>query len=234
MKLSLIIATSCTASLAVGAAAGYFFAKNQLRLEFEELSKREIEEAKEFYQVLHKKGEYDTPVKAAEKLQVEPAKSNEFSAAAAAMRVYSGVDKGPLEKSEVVTTRTLIEEHNVFEKPEQKINLTDADWQKELRDRTDDFPYVISVEEYAECGEDFVQASLTYYAGDDVLVDEREDRIEEVDETVGLYNLKKFGHWSGDSRVVYVRNPVKEVEFEILLHDGKFSEEVLGLRGDDG
>ena len=46
---------------------------------------------------------------------------------------------------------------------------------------------------------------------------------------VGLVNLGKFGHGSGDPNVVYVRNVELEMEIEIIHSDGKFSEQSRGI-----
>jgi hypothetical protein len=46
---------------------------------------------------------------------------------------------------------------------------------------------------------------------------------------VGLGNLAKFGHGSGDANTVYVRNPELQIEVEIIHSDGKFSEQRRGI-----
>jgi hypothetical protein len=77
------------------------------------------------------------------------------------------------------------------------------------------------------------QTSLTYFAGDDVLVDERDQVMRDIDATVGLENLQKFGHGSNDPLVVYVRNPRLEVDYEISKSDGTFATEVHGFQDDE-
>lgn len=89
-------------------------------------------------------------------------------------------------------------------------------------------PFVITVGDYMEGQEDFDKLTITYYDGDDTLCDEREVIIADVERTVGSENLHKFGVGSGDKTIVYVRNIRLTSDFEIILHEGKYSEHVLG------
>lgn len=132
--------------------------------------------------------------------------------------------------------------HNVFV---QAGSIEGWDQEREESSRTPEHPYVISHDEYMEGAVDD-QRTLTYYAGDDILADEREVHLDDVEGLVGVRNLQLFGHGSRDSNVVYIRNERLEVEFEIYRNPGKYVEEVVGLehsdsprirhgrRGDDG
>ncbi|QFP95447.1 hypothetical protein SEA_MAKAI_55 [Arthrobacter phage Makai] len=93
-----------------------------------------------------------------------------------------------------------------------------------------DEPYIIPVQAYMDGEEMFEQYTLTYYAGDKTLVIEDSDEvIEDVDQTVGFHNLHNFGIESGNDDTVYVRNPKKEAEYEILRDEGKYHEKVQGV-----
>ena len=94
-------------------------------------------------------------------------------------------------------------------------------------------PYVIHHDEFMINDDGNEQISLTYFAGDDVLVDERDQVMREVESTVGLENLQKFGHGSNDPLVVYIRNPRLEVDYEISRSDGTFATEVHGFQDDE-
>jgi hypothetical protein len=109
------------------------------------------------------------------------------------------------------------------------LNGDDWDYEEEVKHRTEDAPYVISQEEFFENEGDHVQTSITYYAGDDTLVDEADKPINDVGYTVGVENLSKFGHGSGDKNVVYIRNPITDIDFEVAYSAGKYAEEVLGF-----
>lgn len=234
MDTKLVTTLSLTAVVAagVGAAAGFVVARKQLELKYEELAKKEIAEAKNFYKTLHKKDELETPEKAVATLIGTADSDNEFTqttvakaAAIGALKTYNGeVDVEKLTRDRVKADEVL--NLNVFVEVK---NGTPEEWEAELRRRTEEAPYILNKDEYEQNESGYTQVTLTYYAGDETLCDERDDVIEEQDDTIGLYNLKRFGHWSEDARVVYVRNDVKQLEFEILLHDGTYKEIVAGF-----
>lgn len=117
-----------------------------------------------------------------------------------------------------------IEAENAFDRPP----LPPWEYDREVASRTNEFPYIMHFEEFqqSECSH---QLTITYFEGDDVLVDESDEVITKKDEVVGMDNLGKFGHGSNDPNVVYVRNPKLDVEYEILLHKGHYAKEILGL-----
>lgn len=81
-------------------------------------------------------------------------------------------------------------------------------------------PYVISPDEFGEF-EDYDTISLTYYA-DQVLVDDGGDKIEDVDDVVGMESLAHFGEYEDDS--VFVRNDRLRCDYEILMDERTYSE----------
>jgi hypothetical protein len=102
---------------------------------------------------------------------------------------------------------------------------------------SEDHPYQITDGMFQE--DDFTQIQLTYYAGDGVLADDRDDVIEDPATLVGVEFPKWFGDLSGDENVVFIRNGAREADFEITRSEGKYSEEVAGFlpepehRGED-
>lgn len=237
----LIIGATSVVCFAGGAALSFFVTKEKLRTHYEEISQREIAEAKEFYRKLYKAEDYETPGDVVEKLhpQEEP---NEYAQdpravqAAEVLKSYGGHDlrrpvvADTLKKAGVVVEEEIAISRNVFIEAEAaEQSVTDPDWKAELMSRTEEAPYVLSQAEYMENESDWVQVSLTYYEGDEVLADDQDKRIEDPDDVVGLYNLARFGHWSNDENVVYIRNDVRETEFEVVLNHGKYSQIVQGL-----
>lgn len=99
------------------------------------------------------------------------------------------------------------------------------DWDKETAKRSSKEVYQIHKDEFFAEESGYDQTTLTYYAGDDILVDEQE---------VPIYNHKaivgnpKFGHGSGDQNVAYVRNDKVKGEYEIIRDEGLYQIEVLG------
>lgn len=85
-------------------------------------------------------------------------------------------------------------------------------------------PYVIPPENYGELA-DYDQITLVYYA-DRVLVCD-DEKIEDIDGTVGLESLNHFGEYDDSS--VHVRNDRLKVDYEILLDQRTYSE-ILEMR----
>lgn len=102
----------------------------------------------------------------------------------------------------------------------------DWDYEAELTTRDSQGPYVIHIDEFMADEMDYHRDTLTYYSGDDIMADSDDTPIYNY---AGLMGELKFGHGSKDPNVVYIRNEKIHMEWEILLHEGMFSEEVLGL-----
>lgn len=109
---------------------------------------------------------------------------------------------------------------------------TDSEWnyEKELEKRSADEPYILHRDEFYADELDYTQLTLTYYAGDDILVDDEETPVYNHNNIVGPI---RFGHGSGDPNVFYVRNDKRKAEYEILNDPGSYSREVLGLTAED-
>lgn len=73
--------------------------------------------------------------------------------------------------------------------------------------------YTISPDEFGE-EDDYKIVGLTYFSGDDKLVDDNGDLVD-VDSTVGVNSLTLFGEYVDDA--VYVRNEDTQTDYEILL-----------------
>jgi hypothetical protein len=62
---------------------------------------------------------------------------------------------------------------------------------------------------------------------------QKDEVIDEQDELIGLANLSRFGHGSGDPNIVYVRNEEKKLDIEIVHSDRKYAVEVHGFADDE-
>lgn len=91
-------------------------------------------------------------------------------------------------------------------------------------------PYAIFVAELDDKGPEdgWQQITITWYEGDNVLVDDKEDPITNVLQTVGPLSIEGFGEMSGDPNLRYVRNEKLEVDFEIVLDRRSYVDVVLG------
>ena len=122
-------------------------------------------------------------------------------------------------------------------KPEEKPDITEyaarleregytnysnvsAGEKKEEQEAIEMKPYVISPDEFGEF-EDYERISLSYYA-DQILADEDDEKVEDVDNVVGLESLTHFGEFEDDS--VFVRNDRLKCDYEILLDQRTYSD----------
>ena len=234
-KIIAALGTTALLSLAAGAAGGYFFAKDKLGKEFDERLKTEVAEAKKFYSKLHKRDENDIPqiVETPQSLPIE-------RDAIQAMQRYQGhgsdTSMDPVETAEPESYQTATDhtgekvvDNNVFD---NQPDLTVEAYENLIKDRDRDSPYIITLAEYMNNETGYEQSALVYFEGDGILVDDRDEIVDDPDNLVGNDNLVKFGHFSGDPRAVYVRNDTIQHDLEIVKHEGKYSYVVLGLQPD--
>lgn len=94
--------------------------------------------------------------------------------------------------------------------------------EKEVKGSEDDVdrPYLIKPNELGEM--DDYEITTLYWYEDEVLSDELGNPIEDIDETVGLENIKMFGDSSID--YIYVRNDARMTDYEVLRDIGTFWE----------
>lgn len=89
-------------------------------------------------------------------------------------------------------------------------------------------PYIISLDEFFNTEEEWEKSTLSFYEGDDTLIDERESIVDDRERYIGERHLSMFGVLSDDKKIVYVRNPQISTDFEIVLEKGKYTVRVLG------
>lgn len=102
-------------------------------------------------------------------------------------------------------------------------------YEAELKSRSPESPYVIHQTEFTHSNLEYSKVEYTYYAIDEMLIDnEDEQPVPHGSDVVGEDNLK-FGHGSDDVNVVYVRND--RLEMDMLIHriDSAYEEAVLAL-----
>lgn len=223
-----LIAGALILGAAVGGVVGYKIAEKRLVTKFEDILAQEIAEAKEFYSRMNKTDQFSTPEGAVEAL-VPPE-------AVEAMQQYQGregqvpYDKVPPreikgEPEVVVENATVVT--NVFSDARPDPRDWDYDAELVIRETNPESPYVISFEEYQENEHSHEQATLTYFAGDDTLCDEKSVPIPDTEYSVGDDNLTRFGHGSHDRNVVYIRNERVGMDWEVIRSEGTYQHEVL-------
>jgi hypothetical protein len=229
-----ILAAAVT-SLVGGAAGGYVIATKKLEGKYAAISEDEINEARHYYREL-----YSTLQKPASPQElVTQIRAEEALQTYKGHPVLHGLEDvlGTVESVEqtdegVEISGTLTEEgaevvRNIFDDADNDLP------EDEMPDADPENPYIITADEYMEGELGYEQTTLSYFKGDDVLVDTREVPIEDTDATVGDDNLTKFGLGSRDKNVLYVRNQRIETDFEIVQSAGEYAEEVLGLQHSD-
>lgn len=218
-KRALIVGSIFGGLVAAAAVYGaYRYGVKETTAKYEEILKQEIAEAKAFYKLANKQGEFATPEQAVASLH--PLPETELEEAVVALNKYQGRSDEEERSVNIFTERT----------PEDD----NFDLEEEMENRSPNSPYVISSDEFMEAEEGYDQITITYYAGDDTLADDKEQEIPNVDLIIGEGNLERFGHGSGDTRIVYIRNDRMQTDFEVLKSDGKYAHEVLGFEHSDG
>ena len=217
------------AGAAIGAAVSFVVTKKVLGAKYDTLLQEEIRKTKEHYE---RRQEQDAALIFPPQLFEGPQ-----SAVDALIGTYSPTND-PRPTVEEILAEVKNSDKNVFDdepSPDEydqgnddAYGIPDFIYADEVAKRSPLLPYVITDEEFAEGKEGHESFSLTWYAGDSVLADDKQEIVDDVHGAVGNENLLRFGHGSNDSRIVYVRNDKRRCDFEIGLHDGNFAE-VVGL-----
>jgi hypothetical protein len=226
-----------TIAAAAGFVSGYLYAQNRLGEKFDQRLAEEIASAQKVYKVVRSQ-QFATPEEAAMYYADQEAQKavQEYQGVKPKPEVVSSMDREPpavyerarrwtpgVSAGEVPQDRR----NNIFD--DAKPDTVDFDYAEEERNRTEEAPYIIAKHEYDENDEHFNQVTLTYYEGDGVLADERDDKIDDIDTMVGNDNIPRFGHRSDDDNVVYVRNHQFSLDMEIVRDQRKYAEVVLGF-----
>lgn len=83
-------------------------------------------------------------------------------------------------------------------------------------------PFVISMQQYswdADEGDEYDKITLKYYPRHRMLLDDEEEPVEDVANTIGWRNLNQFGGDSGDPDTVFIRNRRMRTDFEVVRDD---------------
>jgi hypothetical protein len=105
----------------------------------------------------------------------------------------------------------------------------DPGWDQETEEANrDEKPYIISAREYSEAHE-LTHVDLEYFAGDDILVDDKNYIIPDTEPLIGEDTLNCFGHGSNDPHLVFVQNDELETVFQIHYNPGMYERAVHGV-----
>lgn len=205
--------------LGIGLAVGRALTVKKLDAEYDARLAEETVRIDKFYKMMRKEPPYDD-IRTAAKAYSE--RLDELDA--------------HLEYSEKVTDLGYTEDEGedldpeVVPEPEPEETVTD-ELAKIMRISPRDLgdPYIVTVQEFFDECDDYDTHSVTYYEDDRMLVDDRGSIISDVEGNLGPdYNLA-FGLGSGEPHVVYIRNPRRTNDYEVLREPGSYTEDVLGV-----
>ena len=96
-------------------------------------------------------------------------------------------------------------------------------------------PYVISLDEYMEEGEDspYTKIEMTYFEGDETLVDINDSIVPNIDEVIGVMNLDRWGQGTTDPEQVYIRNERLELDIELTRDEQTYTRVILKIIPED-
>lgn len=233
----LIIGGVCV-GVALGVAGGYFFLNKRLHTRYEELLNESTQEMRELYYAKMRAldGTEEKAKHKAEEIASREGYSRRDSDGGPVP--YHKVSETPEVEAPEVDEPVVVNnlEENRVEGDDLLALNADWDYEKELKSRDPNAPYVIHRDEYDEGphGDKMHEKHhLTYFAGDDVLSDERDKVLDDKDGVVGIENLARFGQGSGDPDTVYIRNESLEVDIELTRSDGNYAEQVHGFKEDE-
>lgn len=106
-------------------------------------------------------------------------------------------------------------------------NLDDGKKKNEEDETVVDGPYVIPPEEYGVGS--YTTIGLIYYS-DGILADDEDERVENIEDTVGADFAEHFGDYEEDS--VHIRNDRRRCDYEICKDNRTFAA-VAGVYPDD-
>lgn len=218
MKIDWKLAAAGIISAAGGGVIGYVVAAKRLEKIWAQRVQDEVAFAKDFYKKVYKVGDFETPESATETLGLELP----VDRARQALTIYQ---RGTPE--DMAALKGTIVKPVTYHPDVPPSNAFDAVTPQDLGEATLPFdsskPYAISPGDFAGGGEEYLQLTYTWYMGDGVLAGEDDEKIENVDDVVGLRNLVFEG-----PDPIYIRNETRMTEYEIVASTGRYDVEVLG------
>jgi len=209
------------ACLAGGVAIGYFVAHTRLEKIFRERLYKEVDDSKEFFRL-----KYEKKVEDDEKLK----EANEALKSYAVTSTDSEAtpDEEHEEFTPVAPSVPIVPEQAVGKVDYHRISTKAKENPDDTKVRFNVVP--IDKKEFDENDLGFEQSEMTYFAGDDILSNVRDEAItqEARDEILGteIFDLLKSPEARGGSNEVYARNVPRKREFLIYISSGNYTDEV--------
>lgn len=213
MNRTATVVTTHAVCLLIGGAVGYLIASSYFNKRYDELEEvfdEEIKDYKDDAVIGRRYRDNQEVVDTSQELTNPPVKPSVIAYRERISSLeYSSSDRTP---TEMATAKVLLNERD----PDNS-----------------DAPYLISVDLFNEEGSRFEKITMTYFEGDEVLADDKEQMVVDIEALVGKQNLTRFGECDpDDTDVIYVRNEKLEVDFEVFREDNAYSHVVLNLDED--
>lgn len=206
-----------------GGALAYSLTKTALEEKHEQILDQEIEQAKRYYARKNKTGDFADPTKLAEGYQSEEGKDLQK-----AVDDLGYSQKLQVPQEEKAAPQVI--EKNVFDESVEEHNKMMEEYEEYRQKREMSRKgFIISADEFLENEIEYEQATLTYFQGDDVLADDKDEYIRDADAVVGDDNLNHFGFLSKDNNILYIRNDRLKTMYEVVHSSGEYKKEVLGF-----
>lgn len=213
------------ASLVVGLAAGYAFAKRSLEQSYQDMLGSDIADMRKHYQ----ERDEESMVELLDMRRAYEVARKQAEDASAALASYKTIQSAAESEDPVLN---LLHPNMQLDTPLPDPELKSKPRHGSYVDRNKS--YVISVEDYMANEKEFPQLTITYYAGDDTLANDDDEIMDGATRMLWVgEHLNSFGAMSNDPNIVYIRNLPLKFDLEVIRSDGKYSVEVAGLGGDE-
>lgn len=216
-----------------GAGLASLIIVKSLEKHYQDFADEQIRDVKDYYARVHKEGRYSDPVTLAKSLGYTT-KDNKKYAELVEDEGYSGTEEpeieGPQGDPGEDDDRVEIVRNVFIEKADK---LAEDEDLLERENRSVEAPYVISVDEFMEDEPEFDKLTVTLFDGDGIVITDNESIMDNSNEILGLKNLEKFGVASSSPDLVYIRNELIKVDFEVARDPRTYPEVVLGIDPDE-
>lgn len=172
-------------------------------------------------------GRLDTEVKELKKFYSEREKQTKADILKNKPSLNEFVKDEQSDKSSDISNDPLTDKCNKEEMKERYVNYAQyykSDEEKNVTTevaatKTMKKPYIIPPEQFGSMG--YSEISLTYYS-DGILAEEGDSEKLPINETIGANNIKHIGEDAQDA--LYIRNDEKEIDYEILSVNEKYTD----------
>lgn len=213
MNDSIKMAGAAVVGAGIGFFVGYKLLEKRLEEAFDERIDQETSKMREFYNLVEKP--FATPQDAVKELIPDPPAEPEDPRQPNMKVAYHKIvqtEYTDAQADEAEAAAAVEETQNVFDNAPRDSSKA----------------YVIPEDVYMANETGFQQNTLTYYEGDDTLVDERDEIMASPHDVIGENFRTQFGEDSRNGNIVYFRHEKLGLEFEVVRSEGSYKREVLG------